>query len=737
MLIDLAGKVTKLAEGLRVNLTGVGAIRKRDLARRPQRATARAACSTGSISPGRPASSRARTRADPSPPRLTPDGRVARRGGGFPAEGRRPWAPGETKERELLRGSMERGLAGMSADGRRVADLNDTGEDDPRDGESSTCASSDGSPPSKLGDGDAEDLSPDGKWVSHALAKQAGESKIVLVPRRARKRGSSLPAGGFRVGVDGVYLHRRREERSQWPRCELGRAARPSTFRDIPNGKPPQAISSRGVGATPARRLSPDGRPRLRDLRPPTGKSDLTVTPLERRLAATRTPAPNTKPSIRSAGGADGEILSRPSELGSLPARGRPHRRRDGAAGSSGRSSGPPDLSGVIDIAPIMTGRDEKSYAYGYSSTMTVGPLVVGRDEVTLASGSRLGPYEILGLIGAGGMGEVYRARDPRLGRDVAIKVLPASFSQDPDRLRRFEQEAKAAGRPEPSQHHRRLRHREPRRRALRRPGAARGRDAARGARRRALLAAQGDRLRHADRPRPRRRARQGHRPPRPEAREPLRHEGRPRQDPRLRPGEADAGEAGSGPQTNLPTATAGTEPGAVMGTLGYMSPEQVEGKPADARSDIFAFGAILYEMLAGGGVPRRLGRRDDGRDPQGGAAGSLRHEPVHLAGARTHRPPLHREGPRAALSVRARLAFDLEAVSGTSGMAAAAAAAIRRSRRSQNGGARGVAAILIARGSVWSGRRASLGAMAKPASPPDHGASRFARQRPVRPVHC
>ena len=63
-----------------------------------------------------------------------------------------------------------------------------------------------------------------------------------------------------------------------------------------------------------------------------------------------------------------------------------------------------------------------------------------------LTPGSRLGPYEILAPIGAGGMGEVYRARDARLGREVAIKVLPASFSADPDRLRRFEQEARAAG---------------------------------------------------------------------------------------------------------------------------------------------------------------------------------------------------------------------------------------------------------------------------------------------------
>ncbi len=90
---------------------------------------------------------------------------------------------------------------------------------------------------------------------------------------------------------------------------------------------------------------------------------------------------------------------------------------------------------------------------------------------MTLASGSKLGPYEILGQIGAGGMGEVYRAKDPRLGREVAIKVLPPSFSQDADRLRRFEQEAKAAGRSQPPEHHRRLRHR---RRTTTRPTSSR-----------------------------------------------------------------------------------------------------------------------------------------------------------------------------------------------------------------------------------------------------------------------
>src|SRR5215472_5382143 len=64
---------------------------------------------------------------------------------------------------------------------------------------------------------------------------------------------------------------------------------------------------------------------------------------------------------------------------------------------------------------------------------------------MTVAAGTRLGPYEVLAPLGSGGMGEVYRARDPQLGRDVAIKVLPSFLARDPDRLRRFEQEARAA----------------------------------------------------------------------------------------------------------------------------------------------------------------------------------------------------------------------------------------------------------------------------------------------------
>src|SRR5436190_11755409 len=65
---------------------------------------------------------------------------------------------------------------------------------------------------------------------------------------------------------------------------------------------------------------------------------------------------------------------------------------------------------------------------------------------MTLAIGTQLGPYEVLARVGAGGMGEIYRARDPRLGREVAVKVLPTAFATDRERLQRFEQEARAAG---------------------------------------------------------------------------------------------------------------------------------------------------------------------------------------------------------------------------------------------------------------------------------------------------
>ena len=159
---------------------------------------------------------------------------------------------------------------------------------------------------------------------------------------------------------------------------------------------------------------------------------------------------------------------------------------------------------------------------------------------MALTPGNRLGPYEILAPIGAGGMGEVWKAKDPRLGREVAIKVLPASFSADADRLRRFEQEAKAAGI---------LNH--PNITAVYDIGSHEGapyvvQELLEGETLRAVLAGgralapQGHRLLAADRPRPGCRAREGHRPPGFEARKPLRDARRPGQDPRLRPGQAD-----------------------------------------------------------------------------------------------------------------------------------------------------------------------------------------------------
>ena len=219
---------------------------------------------------------------------------------------------------------------------------------------------------------------------------------------------------------------------------------------------------------------------------------------------------------------------------------------------------------------------------------------------MAMAAGSRLGPYEILASLGAGGMGEVYRARDSRLGRDVAIKVLPSSFSQDADRLRRFEQEARAAGvlnhpnitavydvgavdgAPYVVQE---LLEGETLRSAL-----AGGRLSTRRATDYALQIAHGLGAAHD----------KGivHRDLKPENVF-VTNDGRVKI---LDFGLAKLTQPDSGgaPQTSLPTATAGTEPGVVLGTLGYMSPEQVRGRPADARSDIFSFGAILYEMLSG-----------------------------------------------------------------------------------------------------------------------------------------
>jgi eukaryotic-like serine/threonine-protein kinase len=292
---------------------------------------------------------------------------------------------------------------------------------------------------------------------------------------------------------------------------------------------------------------------------------------------------------------------------------------------------------------------------------------------MTLATGTRLGPYEILSAIGAGGMGEVYRARDPRLNRDVAIKVLPASFSADPDRLRRFEHEAKAAGvlnHPNVTAVYdigtdadgapyvvQELLVGETLRAAL-----ASGKLAPRRTVEYAIAIAHGLAAAHE----------KGivHRDLKPENLF-VTADGNVKI---LDFGLAKLTEpTGVGSQTNLPTATPGTEPGVVMGTLGYMSPEQVRGKPADHRSDIFAFGAILYEMLSGD----RAFRGDSAADTM---SAILKEDPPELSVTNQNvSPALERivrhcleKTPERRLHSAHDLAFELETLSQTSGTAAA-----------------------------------------------------------------
>jgi len=302
---------------------------------------------------------------------------------------------------------------------------------------------------------------------------------------------------------------------------------------------------------------------------------------------------------------------------------------------------------------------------------------------MALTSGTKLGPYEIQSPLGAGGMGEVYRARDPRLGRDVAIKVLPSSFSADADRLQRFAQEARAAAA---------LNH--PNILAIFDIGNDRGspyvvsellegetlRERLRGGPlntrkaidyglqvTRGLAAAHDKGITHRDlKPENLFISNDGHlkildfglaKFTRPES----------------------TGE--SGDATTLQVAT---EPGLVMGTAGYMSPEQVRGKNADARSDIFAFGAILYEMLSGK-------RAFHGETPADTMSAILKEDPPQLSETGRNVPPgLERivnhcleKNPAQRFQSASDVAFNLEALSEVTTATKAGVKALRAPMRS------------------------------------------------------
>ncbi len=293
---------------------------------------------------------------------------------------------------------------------------------------------------------------------------------------------------------------------------------------------------------------------------------------------------------------------------------------------------------------------------------------------MTLAVGSRLGPYEIVAPLGAGGMGEVYRAKDSRLGREVAVKVLPASYSNDSDRLRRFEQEARAAGI---------LNH--PNITAVHDIGTVDGAPYVVTE----LLEGETLRSRLAGGPLAPRRAIEcsiqiAHGLAAAHEKGIVHRDLKPENLFITRDGRVKILDFGlakltqpekGGPQTNLPTETAGTEPGVVMGTLGYMSPEQVRGRPADARSDIFSFGAILYEMLSG----KRAFHRETAADTM---SAILREEPEDLSTTNRQVPPVldriirHclEKDPEARFHSAHDLAFQLQfpATGETSGIASA-----------------------------------------------------------------
>jgi Tol biopolymer transport system component len=238
---------------------------------------------------------------------------------------------------------------------------------------------------------------------------------------------------------------------------------------------------------------------------------------------------------------------------------------------------------------------------------------------VPLPSGSHLGPYEIVAAIGSGGMGEVYRARDTRLDRLVAVKVLPELFAADPDRVARFQREAKTLAA---------LTH--PNILAIHDFGVSEGTAYAA----MELLDGQTLRERMAAGPLPSRKAAEyaaqiarglaaAH------ERGIVHRDLKPENIVVSPDGRVKVLDFGLALQVGAATMAADvtrahTDPGVVLGTIGYMSPEQVRGETVDFRSDLFALGAVLYEMLSG----RRAFARDSAAETM---TAILRDDPVEL----------------------------------------------------------------------------------------------------------
>jgi tRNA A-37 threonylcarbamoyl transferase component Bud32/WD40 repeat protein len=325
---------------------------------------------------------------------------------------------------------------------------------------------------------------------------------------------------------------------------------------------------------------------------------------------------------------------------------------------------------------------------------------------MTLPAGASIGPYTIVGPLGAGGMGEVYRARDARLQRDVAVKVLPASLAADAERLRRFEQEARATSQ-------------------LNHPNIVVVYDIGTHAGApyvvEEMLEGETLRVRLESGPLPPRKAvdyarqitlglaaahQKGivHRDLKPENLFVTR-DGRVKildfgLAKLLQP--LAAGSVPAEAFTSAPTA-AGTDAGIVLGTVGYMSPEQVRGQPADHRSDLFSFGCILYEMLSG----RRAFSAGSSVETMNAI---LKEEPADLGRSVAELPPgLERivqhcleKSPEERFQSARDLGFQLEALSAISAGSIAGISGIRSGGEAAIGSAGARRGLLGARVLLW-----------------------------------